>query len=438
MSNLKRCFETTPLNLIGARILQVGAGSVILYRILTELHFAQFLYGPYGASIGSSTTFFGPYIGAVLDAIFYSSTGIYLLLALWGLGAIGLIAGRYPRLSALLALFGYLLIESRANIGDGGDNVLRLVLLYMVFLHPKLATPQQIKPGSSVFLHNLAVVAVYLQLMILYFIAGTAKLQGEVWINGTALYYVMHTDWFGPGQPWLRDLFKNPWIVTLGTYCAVLYQIGFPFMIFSRWQLLWIAIGIAFHLGIAATMGLITFSTILIAMILFTIRDTQWIAVRDHLRRYIPRLTVYIDGYCSYCRATGRWLEFLDLFGSLKVESFRHTENYKRFGISPKELEEEMHVVTFRHDEMRVYRGFAAVQVIVRAVPFLWGLWPLAWALRQAGLGDPAYRWLAARRLLAPDSQHCQSGSCAIVNADARGGPEREFQPPSVSSSSKD
>jgi predicted DCC family thiol-disulfide oxidoreductase YuxK len=184
-------------------------------------------------------------------------------------------------------------------------------------------------------------------------------------------------------------------------------------------------------------MGLITFSATLIAMILFTIRDAQWIAIGDHLRRYIPNLTVYIDGYCSHCRATGRWLELLDLFGSLKVESFRHTENYQRYGISPHELEAEMHVVTFRHDEMRVYRGFAAVQVIVRNLPFLWGLWPLAWALHQAGWGERAYRWLAARRLLVPDGQHCLRGSCAIVKAEVRGGPEREFQPPSDSSSSK-
>jgi predicted DCC family thiol-disulfide oxidoreductase YuxK len=273
--------------------------------------------------------------------------------------------------------------------------------------------------------------------MILYFVAGTAKLQGEVWVNGTALYYVMHTDWFGPGQLWLRDLFKNPWIVTLGTYGSVLYQIGFPFMIFSRWQLLWIAIGIIFHLGIAATMGLISFSTILIGLVLFTVSDDRWWAIHSYLRHLLPRLTVYIDGYCSYCRATGRWLEFFDLFGSLRVESFRHSDHYRRFGISAQALEREMHVVVSHRDAVRVYSGFTAVQVIVRNIPLLWGGWPLAWLLRQIGWGDRAYRWLAARRLLVADSQHCLTSSCTLVDADTKVSSDQQLHPSSVSSLSE-
>jgi hypothetical protein len=55
----------------------------------------------------------------------------------------------------------------------------------------------------------------------------------------------------------------------------VVYQVGFPFVIFTGLHLPWIAFGIAFHLGIAVVMGLISFSATMIGLLLFTIRDGE-------------------------------------------------------------------------------------------------------------------------------------------------------------------
>lgn len=119
-------------------------------------------------------------------------------------------------------------------------------------------------------------IAIYVQLIILYSVAGLSKVQGDYWLNGTALYYIQNVEWFSTNIPLIIQAFKNPWIVTISSYAAMLYMIGFPFMLFNRFHLLWAAMGISFHLAIAISMGLIDFSLIMIGLILFTITDNEY------------------------------------------------------------------------------------------------------------------------------------------------------------------
>lgn len=281
--------ERTPRNLAGARVLQVVAGVVILYRIATELPYARFFWERDGIAIGSLLRLlpWSPATALWLDSVFYSEWGVRLSLILWTLAAVGLIVGRQTRLSALAALFVYLLLEVRSNTHDAGDNILRLLLLYMALFHPNLRRPLEIRPGPAVFFHNLGVAAVYLQVMTLYWVSGTTKLGGADWVNGTALYYVTQVNWFRPGWGGIANAFKNSWIVTLATYSSIVYQVGFPFMIFTRGHLPWIAFGIAFHLSIAVVMGLISFSATIIGVLLFTVRDQEWATIGRWFSRFL-------------------------------------------------------------------------------------------------------------------------------------------------------
>jgi Vitamin K-dependent gamma-carboxylase len=153
------------------------------------------------------------------------------------------------------------------------------VLLHMVFMleSQQFGTAK----GFKVFLHNLAVAATIVQLCIVYFNAGTMKLQGDVWVNGTALYYVMHVNMYAENWSWLRGLMKNPIAVALGSYTALIYQVGFPFMLTNRFHLPWLTIGLGFHLGIVLLMGLTTFGTVMITLALFTVRDSEWLAIQN-------------------------------------------------------------------------------------------------------------------------------------------------------------
>ena len=398
--------ETVPYNLIGARIVQVVAGLVILYRIATELPAIQFLYGSSGIAVGSLSYLLGPRLAGWLDPIFYSGAGIYLMFAIWGLGGLGLLLGKAPRISTALALMGYILLENRTIVNDGGDNLLRICLLYMIFLHPAVVNGGQVKPGPAVFMHNLAVLAIYLQVSILYFIAGAFKLDGEVWIEGTALYYITHVYAYAAPFDWLIDLMKNPWVTTLGTYVSVIYLVGFVFMLFSRFHWAWALLGIGFHVGIAVMMGLYSFSAIMIAMILFSLRDSEWRAILD----FVGQGVVYIDGYCPYCRATGRAIERFDWLHRLEVRDFRRDQSYQDSGITAVELESQMHLV----NGGEVLRGYDAVLGVLARTPLGMLAWPLARLAKSLGLGPKAYRWLAEHRIIVPDPQSCQDGSCPV------------------------
>ena len=54
------------------------------------------------------------------------------------------------------------------------------------------------------------------------------------------------------------------------------FMILFPIAILSRLRLIWVAIGISIHIGIAFMMGLITFSMIMIGLELALISDKEY------------------------------------------------------------------------------------------------------------------------------------------------------------------
>ncbi|MPY67939.1 hypothetical protein F8S09_14855 [Deinococcus sp. SDU3-2] len=277
---LVRQLESKLFNTVGVRLLQIFVGSAIAYRCLTELAYVPYFYGQAGPMMSGTGSLLGPHLGAAVDQLVYSPLGIYLFFGLWLAGGLGLVLGYKPRLATLLALVGYLWAEARSITHDGGDNVLRIVLLYMLLLR---TSPGRAGPGR--FFHNLAVIGIYVQLCLLYFVAGTLKLDGDVWKNGTALYYVTQVNWFTPPWPWMQELFKNPWVVTAATYSAVIYQVGFPFMLFNRFHLVWVPIGLAFHLGIGVAMGLVSFSLAMMGLVLFTVRDSEWAALAGWVER---------------------------------------------------------------------------------------------------------------------------------------------------------
>ena len=256
------------------------------------------------------------------------------------------------------------------------------------------------------------------QLCILYLISSTLKLQGEVWTNGTALYYVTHTKWFGPPWEWMRRLFENPFIVTIGTYGAVLYQLWFPVALWTKFHWLWVLIGVSFHAAIAVVMGLVSFSAIMTTLVLFTLRDEEWAAISSFLRRLLPGMVIYIDGYCPYCRRTGQILKVFDVFNTLEVRSFRHDTSYGNYGLTMDAVEREMQLIVCTPSGYQVHGGFDAVVALSRYMPLFWPLLPVAWLLRKMGYGPRVYRWLADNRLIVPESQVCARASCTISQAD--------------------
>jgi hypothetical protein len=266
----------------GLRVLQICLGMMLLFRVSSEGRFASFLWGPHGIARGAAVVGIDP-IAARLDGSVFSSeartAGVVVAL---GLGAAGLVCGWRTRLSTGLALAAFFMLEKRLpELGDGGDNITRLALTYMLFALPAGLTP---KRGSlAVWLHNIAILAIGLQIGVLYFTSGFMKATGAKWSNGTAMYLISQVEWFS--HPALRGFFANPFVSAITTYGTVLFQIWFPVVVLTRLRLVWLASGIAMHLGIATFMGLICFSMAMIGLELFLVRDGEYNALQAWLEQ---------------------------------------------------------------------------------------------------------------------------------------------------------
>lgn len=267
--------STEPMHRLGVRALQCGVAFVMLFRLFTEWRFAGYFWGPTGVGTDLSSRL-GP-LGDVVQGLFMQPWGVHAVLILMLLAAVMLMLGRVTRLATLLALVTFWLIGMRNEaLGDGGDNVIRILLFYMLlFLPADAPTPKG--ASTRTWLHNVGIIAVILQVIIVYTVAGLSKVMGELWTNGTAMYYIAQVDWFT--TPFFKELFKNVWLAPLAAYATLIYQLSFPFLALSRYRLPLFAVGIGFHLGIAVMMGLITFSAIMIALELFLIPDRYYVQI---------------------------------------------------------------------------------------------------------------------------------------------------------------
>jgi hypothetical protein len=125
---------------------------------------------------------------------------------------------------------------------------------------------------------NFAIRLMQIHFCIIYAASGFAKLQGGAWWNGTAMWGVMANPEFNPVHVWwYRDLLtflcQHRWLWEIVTSGGVVFtlslEIGFPFLVWSsRWRP-WMILGaVLLHLGIAMTMGLMTFGLMMLSMLL--------------------------------------------------------------------------------------------------------------------------------------------------------------------------
>jgi hypothetical protein len=263
----------TPHQLPGIRLLQRAIGVELLFRVVTEAPFALYLWGPHGLGWGSTQPVLGPTLGGLVDRVFASEIGTLAVLGVLAIGALGLLAGYRTDIATALALGAFLLLEQRLPyLPDGGDLITRLVLIYLLFVLPAGAKPAR---GSvAVWLHNVAVLAIGLQVVVLYAESGLIKAYGDKWQHGTAMYYVSQLEWMflRPAREW----FKDPLITTTGTYASLLYEVLFPVAIISPLKLWWLGFGILLHLAIGILMGLTTFSIVMLGLLLFFISDAEY------------------------------------------------------------------------------------------------------------------------------------------------------------------
>lgn len=277
---------------VGASVFRIIAGLGIVYQYVINYEQRAYLFGP--DAVMPFAEFARGEDGLSLYRLASTPLGFELLYHLGLVVAIAFVLGWRTRLvTALNYVFWVSLHRRYAVLWDGGDNVMHLVLVYALFAdlgaHASVdAARRRGRPvdGDAAKLaaiaHNAAMLAIALQISLVYGIAGLTKVQGETWRNGTALYYALRAGEFTlPG--WSEHIYRSAWLLTLLGYATVAFQVSFPFLLFMgrRTRALAVVCGLAFHVGIAFFMGLVTFATFLVAVDLTLLDDAEYRALGE-------------------------------------------------------------------------------------------------------------------------------------------------------------
>lgn len=229
----------------------------------------------------------------------------------------------FPRLMTIAAFLLTINLEALNNvILDGGNNLSRLMLFYLIFINTTgkpLKTSWPWLTAVLIAVSNAAVFTAKVQVVLVYASAGLYKVTGHLWQTGMALYYIWQTDSYS--HPFVRELIlNNAWLSMIGSYGAIAFQLLFPTLIWlPRWRWVMIGTGILFHLGIMLSMALFTFSLFMWSVyVLFfpnavSLRVLQFWGAR-------PRLRLALPGRELNSAPLGRWLRRLDWRGSLELE----------------------------------------------------------------------------------------------------------------------
>lgn len=171
---------------------------------------------------------------------------------------------------------------------DGGDNLLKFGLLYLIAANSfevlsisKVHYQRAWQMRLDNFCTNVAVGCIVGHLLMAYFLSGSGKLHADVWYHGTAVYYTMLLERF-KGTSYNELIVQNAYLVTLGTYSVMLWEMFFPVLIFNkRLRLPLLAFGVMMHLGIYIFMMINAFEIYFIANYGFFFTNAELISFKE-------------------------------------------------------------------------------------------------------------------------------------------------------------
>ncbi|SFX35778.1 Predicted thiol-disulfide oxidoreductase YuxK, DCC family [Thermoactinomyces sp. DSM 45891] len=442
--------------LIGASLIRIAFGCIILYMYCMQYQQRHILWGPNGIidfpDFVKETFYTGSFSlyqlsssSLYFEVIFHLGILIALLFTLGYRGRI---------ISILNFVFVWSLFARNGIISDGGDNIIRILLLYLLFAdttshfsvdayyrrrrgNKGVVTKSTHEISLRNLLHNLAVLACVVQVSLLYLTSGLHKAMGDLWQKGTALYYILQVDEYS--HPFFREIItSSETLLVVGAYFAVLVQIAFPFLLFNRYtKYLAMAGVIGMHFGIFVVMGLFSFSFTMIANHLLFLKDSEYRRLKEFfvimgnritglvnnlIRKWkgssssvepqsIRTVLVFYDGWCPFCISSIERFKKWDALGRLEFVSFRDGTVTQDYGLDIKKLEVRIHSLDIRYDKLE--DGIDTMIKISRNIPLLWVFVPFLCLSVKIGLGQKIYDWIASRRTIIP-AGNCNDKGCLL------------------------
>jgi predicted DCC family thiol-disulfide oxidoreductase YuxK len=403
----------------GMRLFQVIIYSWVLLSTLVMLPAHQEFWGPNALianlmlrnpswimlcinllSLHSIAPYYELFIGAQI---------VLLILAIFGIGG---------RLGALGIYFFTINLNSRAWITmDGGNNLINLILFYLIFLNPSSsrADPKSYFSQAHYLFNNLAYLASRVQVVVVYLGAGLTKITGPLWQKGVALYYVLNTEEYS--HPSVMALVASfPVLIMLATYMTLVFQISFPWLVWNRKLRPWIlSFGTFLHLQISFVMGLFLFGLAMCASYTAFTPEHRAKKVLAWLGLGVGRLTVGFDPGCSVCQSVARVIGALDWRNRVVSDSADSPLHPSLQAVPYNERLKTIH--GFDEASGEITQGFNTIAEALVRLPILLLLVPLIRLLQITGLGEYGYRrWILTSTWRVP----CSAGVCSLISDSER------------------
>jgi predicted DCC family thiol-disulfide oxidoreductase YuxK len=268
-------------------------------------------------------------------------------------------------------------------------------------------TPDEPARPPATVSANLALRLIQVHLVVIYGMAGLAKLQGPAWWNGTAIWKTMATGEFVALD--FTALAAWPLLVNLITHASLALELLYPVLVWVKIaRPLLLAGMVAMHAGIAVmSPGLTEFALVMIAGNIAFVSG-QWLrALTTGLSR--PALRVLYDGACPKCRASMALIAAADPDNVLEPVDLTAVEVSKvHASLTREECMRSMHAVS---NAGRITVGFDAVRAIASWLPLFWPLALAGYLPGVAWVGRRVYNWVAATR---PRDVACTDQVCGI------------------------
>lgn len=192
-------------------------------------------------------------------------------------------SGWRPRLTALPHWFLSLSLHATGRVIDGGDQVtavLTLLLLPIALTDPR-RWHWEAPPTTAPLCHNLlawsALLAIRVQVAVIYVHAAAAKFAVPEWADGSAMYYWLSSRYMGLPDylhaifaPLLTSSFVA--VITWGVIILEL-MLAAALVMSPGLQRIMFGMGVLFHVAIAVFMGITSFAIAMLAALVLYLRS---------------------------------------------------------------------------------------------------------------------------------------------------------------------
>ncbi|MEZ5381803.1 MAG: HTTM domain-containing protein [Microthrixaceae bacterium] len=274
-------------------LLRSGVGALVVFWAMTLVPDLEDLYG--AASVVPSQ---GP--RSAQFSIFRWWTGdaaVGVVLGLAVLGGLALMVGVAVRLAAPVTFLTVAsLMASAPLILNGGDDVLRLLLLF-VALYALIApatglnTPVgQLADGPAPSGPPWGLVVIRMQVIAMYVVTVLDKMEGQTWLGGTATVRALNLP--SMRRFWVPEFVVQSAVIhNVMTWSALAIEISLPLLLLNRRTRRWgIALGLVLHASFGYVLRLGLFPAIVAVAYLAFLTPEEAAGIVAWIRRWFDRL----------------------------------------------------------------------------------------------------------------------------------------------------